>query len=365
VNRNSLRIAAPAAALVLAFGLSACGAGNESDGSGTGGSDTKVSGTLNGAGATSQEAAIAAWKKGFQTANPDVTVNYDPSGSGGGREQFIAGGVQFAGTDSYLEDEEVKAATAKCGSDIVEVPVYVSPIAVIFNVEGVDELNLSANTIGQIFEGKITKWNDDAIKADNPDADLPDTDITPVHRSDDSGTTKNFTDYLEKASDGGWTKGVVETWPVKGGEGASGTSGVVAAVKAGSGSIGYADESQAGDLGKAKVKVGDDYTEPTPEAAAKVLDTAAPVSGRAATDVAVDIDRKTEEAGVYPIVLVSYQVACQTQKDAATADLVKGWLTYVASSDGQAAAAETAGSAPLSSEFSTKVQAAIETIKAS
>ncbi|MEV7398544.1 phosphate ABC transporter substrate-binding protein PstS [Aeromicrobium sp. NPDC092404] len=365
MNRNSLRIAAPAAALALALGLSACGAGNESDGAGTGDSGTKVSGTLNGAGATSQEAAIAAWKKGFQTANPDVTVNYDPSGSGGGREQFIAGGVQFAGTDSYLEDEEVTAATEKCGSDIVEVPVYVSPIAVIYNLDGVDELNLSAKTIGEIFEGKITKWDDAAIKADNPDAELPSSDITPVHRSDDSGTTKNFTDYLDKASDGGWSKGVVETWPVKGGEGASGTSGVVAAVTGGKGTIGYADESQAGDLGQAKVKVGDEFIAASPEAAAKVLDTATPVEGRQATDVAVDIDRKTEEAGVYPIVLVSYQVACQTQKDKATADLVKGWLTYVASSEGQAAAADTAGSAPLSSEFSTKVQAAIDTIKAS
>ena len=368
MNRKNLRIAAPAAMLALALGLSACGAGNEDSSSDAAGNDgdsgTKVSGTLNGAGATSQEAAIAAWKKGFQTANPDVTVNYDPSGSGGGREQFIAGGVQFAGTDSYLEDEEVKAATEKCGSDIVEVPVYVSPIAVIYNLDGVDDLNLSANTVGQIFEGKITKWNDAAIKADNPDADLPDTAINPVHRSDDSGTTKNFTDYLDKASDGGWTNGVVETWPVKGGEGASGTSGVVSAVQGGAGSIGYADESQAGDLGKAKIKVGDDYTEPTPEAAAKVLDTAAPVEGRATTDIAVDIDRKTEEAGVYPIVLVSYQVVCQTQKDAATADLVKGWLTYVASTDGQKASSETAGSAPLSSDFASKVQAAIETIKA-
>lgn len=363
MNRKNLRIAAPAAMLALALGLSACGAGNEdsSDGSASGDS---VSGTLNGAGATSQEAAIAAWKKGFQTANKDVTVNYDPSGSGGGREQFIAGGVQFAGTDSYLEDEEVTAAAKKCGSDIVEVPVYVSPIAVIYNLDGVDDLNLSANTIGQIFEGTITKWNDKAIAADNPDADLPDSAITPVHRSDDSGTTKNFTDYLDKASDGGWTQGPVETWPVKGGEGASGTSGVVAAVQGGAGTIGYADESQAGELGKANVKVGDEFTQPTPEAAAKVLDTATAVAGRAKTDLAVDIDRKTEEPGVYPVVLVSYQVVCQTQKDAASADLVKGWLTYVASDEGQSAAAESAGSAPLSSDFATKVKAAIETIAA-
>lgn len=364
MNRKNLRIAAPAAMLALALGLSACGAGNEDSDDTANASGEGVSGTLNGAGATSQEAAIAAWKKGFQTANKDVTVNYDPSGSGGGREQFIAGGVQFAGTDSYLDDDEVTAATEKCGSDIVQVPVYVSPIAVIYNLDGVDELNLSANTIGQIFEGKITKWNDDAIVADNPNADLPDSAINPVHRSDDSGTTKNFTDYLDQASDGGWTQGVVETWPVKGGEGASGTSGVVAAVQGGSGSIGYADESQAGELGKVHVKVGEEFTEPTPEAAAKVLDTAAPVAGRAATDIAVDIDRKTEEAGVYPIVLVSYQVACQTYGDAATADLVKAWLTYVAGPEGQEAAASTAGSAALSETFSEKVLAAIETIKA-
>jgi phosphate transport system substrate-binding protein len=364
VNRKNLRIAAPAAMLALALGLSACGAGNEDSEGASPASGETVSGTLNGAGATSQEAAIAAWKKGFQTANPDVTVNYDPSGSGGGREQFIAGGVTFAGSDSYLDDDEVAAAAEKCGSDIVQVPVYVSPIAVIYNLDGVDELNLSANTIGQIFEGKITKWNDAAIVADNPDADLPDSDITPVHRSDDSGTTKNFTDYLDQASEGGWTGGVVETWPVKGGEGANGTSGLVAAVKGGSGSIGYADESQAGELGKVHVKVGEEYTEPTPEAAAKVLDTAAPVEGRAATDLAVDIDRKTTEAGVYPIVLVSYQIACQTYEDAATADLVKAWLTYVAGSEGQEAAASTAGSAALSDAFSEKVLAAIETIKA-
>ncbi len=213
-----------------------------------------------------------------------------------------------------------KLATAKetCKGDIVEVPVYVSPIAVIYNLDGVDKLNLSPKTIGAIFDGTITKWNDPAITADNADAKLPDSTITPVHRSDDSGTTKNFTDYLDQASDGGWTDGVVETWPVKGGEAAEGTSGVVAAVSGGQGTIGYADESQAGDLGKASVKVGDTYTDPTPEAAAKVLDTAIPVEGRDATDIAIDIDRKTTEAGVYPIVLASYQIACQKYDDAAT-----------------------------------------------
>ncbi|MGA8987608.1 phosphate ABC transporter substrate-binding protein PstS [Aeromicrobium sp.] len=364
MNRNSLLKTAPAAALVLAFGLSACGAANESGTSSSTGGGSKVSGTLSAGGSSAQEAAIAAWKKNFQTANPDATVNYDPVGSGGGREQFLAGGFALAGSDAYLDDEELATAKETCKGDVVEVPVYVSPIAVVYNLDGVKELNLSPKTVGAIFEGKISSWDDAAIKADNPDAKLPSTKITPVHRSDDSGTTKNFTDYLDQASNGGWSGGVVETWPIKGGEAAEGTSGVVAAVKSGNGTVGYADESQAGDLGQAKIKVGDTFTAATPEAAAKILDSSKAVAGRAATDIAIDVDRKSTAAGVYPIVLASYQIACQTYDDKATADLVKAWLTYVASDEGQQAAGDSAGSAPLTSEFASKVQAAIETISA-
>jgi len=357
---TALAIAAP----VLALSLAACGAANEDGDDTTNTSaDSSLSGTVNGAGASSQEAAVAAWKAGFQTANPDVTVNYDPAGSGAGREQFIAGGVAFAGSDAYLDGEELQKAIDRCGSDVIEVPVYVSPIAIVYNLDGVDELNLSANTIGQIFEGKITKWNDPAIVADNPDADLPDAAITAVHRSDDSGTTKNFTDYLDQASEGGWTQGEVETWPLQSGEAAEGTSGVIAAVSGGNGTIGYADASQAGDLGTVNVKVGNSFTAPTPEAAAASLGAAKPVEGRSATDIAIDLDRATTTEGVYPIVLASYQIACQTYEDAATADLVKGWLTFVAGDEGQAAAASSAGSAPISGEFAEKVRAAIDTIK--
>jgi len=352
------------AVLALVLGLSACGASNEDDASDGASDAATVSGTLNAGGSSAQESAVAAWKKEFQTTNPDVTVNYDPVGSGGGREQFLAGGLAVAGSDAYLDDEELAKAKTVCKGDVVEVPVYVSPIAVIYNLKGVDELNLSPKTIGAIFQGTIKKWNDPAITAENPDADLPDSAITPVHRSDDSGTTQNFTDYLDQASEGGWTGGAIQTWPVKGGEGADGTSGVVAAVKGGDGTIGYADESQAGDLGKAKVKVGDAFAEPTQEAAAKVLDESEPVAGRSTTDIALTINRTSTEAGVYPIILASYQIACQTYDDKAQADLVKAWLTYVASSDGQGVAADSAGSAPLSDEFSKKVQAAIETIAA-
>ncbi|MGJ9421513.1 phosphate ABC transporter substrate-binding protein PstS [Aeromicrobium sp. CF3.5] len=361
MNRTSLRTTAPAVtAFALALSLSACGAGNEEPSSS--GSDSSLTGTLAGAGASSQEAAVSAWQAGFQTNNPEVTVNYDPAGSGAGREQFLAGGVAFAGSDAYLDDEELTTAAERCGSDVVEVPVYVSPIAVIYQLEGVDELNLDAQTIGAIFQGDITSWDDPAIAETNPDADLPSTNITPVHRSDDSGTTENFTAYLDEASDGGWSEGAIETWPIDGGEAAQGTSGVVAAVGNGDGTIGYADASQAGELGTVKVQVGEEFTEPTPEAAALSLDAANPVEGRGETDLALDLNRTSTEAGVYPIVLVSYQLACQTYEDAAEAELVKGWLTYVASEEGQQASADTAGSAPLSPDFSEQVNAAIETI---
>ena len=148
-----------------------------------------------------------AWRASFQKQNSGATVNYDPAGSGAGVEKFNAGGIDFAGSDSALDAEkgEVAAAKKNCGADAIEVPNYVSPIAVVFNLEGVSDLQLSPKTIAGIFDGKIKTWDDAAIKADNPDAKLPSTKIDPVHRSDESGTTKNFTDYLEKAGDGAWT----------------------------------------------------------------------------------------------------------------------------------------------------------------
>lgn len=359
-------LATGTAALALTLGMSACSASNEdgssSDSTSTGG--PTVSGELNGAGSTAQEAAMAAWKAGFQGANPDTTVNYDAVGSGGGREQFIAGGVQFAGSDSYLSDDELADAKKTCGSDPIEVPTYVSPIAVIYNLEGVDNLQLSPETLGSIMAGKITKWNDSAITAENPDASLPDTDITPVHRSDESGTTQNFTDYLSQAASTSWTYEPDDVWPIKGGEAADGTSGVVSAVEGGDGTIGYADESQAGDLGKASIKVGDEYVGPDTEAASAALDDATPVSGRSDTDLALDVNRTTEASGVYPIVLISYQITCSTYDSEDTANLVKAFESYVISEAGQDAANKAAGSAPLTPAIREKAQAAIDQIAA-
>jgi phosphate transport system substrate-binding protein len=352
VKRTSIRRAIVPGLAVLAFGLTACGAGNEASGdSSSSSSSSGLSGELAGGGATSQEKAQAAWRAGFQTDNPDVTINYDPVGSGTGRENFISEAYDFAGTDSALDDSEgeLTAAMKRCGGDdVIQVPAYVSPIAVVFNLEGIDSLNMSAPVIAKIFAGEITKWNDPAIAAENDGVDLPDTAITPVHRQDDSGTTENFTKYLQAAGGGAWTAEPDGIWPsnLKGGEAADGTSGLIGAVSGGEGTIGYADASAADDLGIVAVKVGDEYNPPSAEGAAKVVAISPRVKGTAKSDMAIELDRATTEPGTYPVVLVSYLLACP-QYPSDKADLVKGYLSYVISPDGQEAAAKEAGSAPL------------------
>ena len=330
-----------------------------------------ISGTLIGAGASSQAAAMQAWQAGFQTLATDATVEYDPVGSGGGRETFLAGGSDFAGSDAYLKDEELTASLDACAGDkgAVDLPHYISPIAVAYNVPALEgtTLNLSPETLAKIFANQITNWNDAAIATDNPGVELPDLNLNPVHRSDDSGTTQNFTDYLSKVAPDVWTYGAIQDWGGDGpggGEGADKTSGVVAAIDAGEGSIGYADESQIGDLPPAAIGVGTAFVTPSAEGAAKVLDISPRVEGRPEGDFAFDLVRDTSEAGVYPIVLVSYHVVCLQYDSQDKADLVKAFMTYVGSEEGQAAAADSAGSAPISDDLRQQMLAVISQISA-
>jgi phosphate transport system substrate-binding protein len=368
---TTTRAAVATAALAGSLALAACGASNEggnddasSQGSGSSSSAPKLSGTLSGQGSSAQQAAMQAWQAGFNASQPGVTVNYDPAGSGAGRKGFIAGAVPFAGSDAALTTDEIGQAAAQCSADdIYELPVYVSAIAVVYNLDGVKDLQLAPATLAKVFAGQITKWNDPAIKADNPNATLPDQAITPVHRGDDSGTTTNFTDYLNKTAGDVWTNPAKGTWPVQGGEAATGTSGVIAAVKAGKGAIGYADESQAGGLGIAKVKVGSGFVAPSAKGAAASVANSPRVTGRGQYDLAVQINRTTTSADEYPVVLVSYHIGCVTQKDKATADNLKAFESYVVSDEGQQAAAKNAGSSPLTAEVRTSAQKAIDAIK--
>ena len=359
------RLAAVGIAASGALILAGCGAANETapaGGSGSTGGAPAVSGTISGAGASTQQAATQAWVAGFQKTNPDATINYDPSGSGAGRTQFIAGGVDWAGSDAYIKGEEATKAAARCGGGVVEVPVYVSPIAVVYNLQGVDNLQLAPSTIAKIFAGKITTWNDPAIAADNPGVNLPATAIAPVHRGDKSGTTQNFTDYLSGAAKADWPSPVADTWPIQGGEAAQGTSGVIGAVKGGQGTIGYADESQAKGLGIAKVKVGDAWVAPSAEGAAKVLEASQRVSEGGDKAFAYKLDRATTAPGAYPVTLVSYAIACAKYTDPAKANLVRAYLGYVVSADGQAAAASAAGSAPLPASLVSQITPAVQSI---
>lgn len=370
--RHTKLAAAAALALTGGLALSACGgSGDPAANGGSGSSDSgssasgTISGQLAGAGASSQEAAQGAWTQNFIALNPEAQVTYDSVGSGKGRDQFISGGVQFAGSDEAMKPEDMEKAAETCqGGTAMDIPVYISPIAVVYKLDGVDNLQLSPATVAGIFSGQITKWNDPAIVADNPDANLPDKAITPVHRSDKSGTTGNFTHFLSETAPEAWTAGEVEEWPTDGGQSGDGTSGLVSTVEGGDGTIGYADFSKAGNLGVAKIKIGEEYVAPSADGAAKAVEASPLEEGREEGDIAVEIDRKQTDSGVYPLVLVSYLITCDTYEDQATADLVKGYASYVISEDGQKAAEEAAGSAPLTEGLRTDAQKSIDSIKA-
>ena len=332
------------AAAFLAAGaltLSACGGGPSdtaqgSESNGEGG----AAGTLIGGGASSQESAMTAWTQGVTEVSPDLTVNYDPVGSGAGREGFLAGQYSFAGSDAAMDEEEQASAEEICGPEgVFHVPSYISPVAVAFNLEGVDTVNMDAETIAQVFAGEITTWNDEKIAEQNDGTELPDTPITVVHRADDSGTTENFTAYLAEAAGDAWEYDEVETWPSEiAAESAQQTSGVVSLAGSTDGAITYADASQVGELGTVAVGVGDEYVEYSADAASAAVD-----ASEQNEDGSVELDRSTEEAGVYPIVLVSYHIYCQQYQDQETADLAKAFAEYVVSEDTRAAALERIG----------------------
>jgi phosphate transport system substrate-binding protein len=359
VNTSSLRRVALPAVAVLTVGLTLSACGDKNSGSSSGGD------TLNGGGATSQATAEQTWRATYQKANGG-TINYEEVGSGTGVENFTSKAYSFAGTDAYLTTDQLSAAKSTCGADVIEVPAYVSPIAIAFNLPGVTSLNLDAETVANIFNGTITKWNDPKIAAQNSGVKLPSTTISTVHRSDESGTTFNFTDYLNQAGNGAWGDDPNTVWPasIKGGQGLEGTSGVVGGLTDTEGAIGYADDSavKSTDLGVVSIKVGKSYNAPSAEGAAKVLAQSPAAPNRPATDMATDIDRTSTVKGGYPLMLASYLLACPTYSDSATADMVKGYLTYIVSSQGQQDAAAAAGSAPLDSTLSQKATAIVSKI---
>ena len=354
--------------------LAACGDNTAAPtGDNTGNSNTSsaeaISGEFKGAGASSQQAAVEAWVAGFQGTNPDAKIGYDPSGSGAGVSTFLTGATAWAGSDAALSADQIEQSKSVCASGTAfDIPVYISPIAVVFNLKGVSDegkhVNMDGETIAKIFDGKITTWNDPAIQDQNPDLELPATPITVVHRSDKSGTTQNFVSYFIDTVPDAWPYELSENWPNEVGQGAKGTSGVISTVQQADGTIGYADFSQVGDLGTVAVKVGEEYVEISAEAGSKVIDDSElDSSAEGENRVVVKLNHSTSAEGAYPIVLVSYDIACPAYKDADTAKFVKSWLTYVVSEEGQQTASQNAGSAPLPDSLRETVMQSIDAIE--
>jgi len=327
--------------------------------------DPSLSGTITAGGSSAQSNAQAAWTAAYNAQAKGVTINYDKSqGSGGGVTNFLSGAYDFAGSDSPLNADQTAQSKALCTDGGVNIPVYLDGVAIIFNIPGVTDLKLSGETIAKIFALQITDWSDPAITKDNGTA-LPAGAITTVARSDGSGTTQNFTNYLAATQSSVWTSPAGKDWPIEGNVSKQkGGSGVVEAVKAGSGTIGYADHSAIGTLNAAAI-IQDGTA--IPYSAEAVTATFAAAAVDASNGVPGDLSKKFDysklTAETYPIPLVSYAIACSTFKDTKQSALVKSYLGFVTSTTGQAVAAKNAGSAPLPDSVLAAAAKTLEAIK--
>ncbi|CAL9479311.1 MULTISPECIES: phosphate ABC transporter substrate-binding protein PstS [unclassified Streptomyces] len=366
MNRRALALGALAVSGALA--LTACGSDDTGNSDGGGASATAQAGNidcgdakgqLQASGSSAQKNAIDAWVKQYSAACKDVQVNYNPTGSGAGITAFLQGQTAFAGSDSALEAEEIEQSKKICkDGQGIDLPMVGGPIAVGYNIPGVDNLVLDASTLAKIFDSKITNWNDEAIAKLNPDAKLPDLKIQAFHRSDESGTTDNFTTYLKEAAPKDWTYEPSKAWEAKGGQSAQGSSGVAQQVKQTSGAISYMELSYAKD-GMSTVSIKTEAAEPV----AATVENATAAIGAAKVvgtgkDLALELDYTPSAEGAYPIVLVTYEIVCDKGNKAETLPATKSFLNYMASEDGQALLAD-AGYAPMPKEIITKVRETI------
>jgi phosphate transport system substrate-binding protein len=341
--RGSKQAAVAGGAVMAALALAACSSSSSSSTSapassaasspaagGASSSAAAVSGTINASGSTFQTNFQQAAISGFKTVQPGVTVNYGGGGSGAGRTALYANTVLFAGSDSPIPAADKSKVPA--GKTVLYFPVQIGPIAIAYNLSGVTGLKLDAPTLAKIFQGQITTWNDPAIKALNSGANLPSTPITLAVRSDSSGTTQNFSLYLQKAAGSAWKLGSSSTidWP-KTAHAANGGSGLAQAVKSTPGAIGYVDFSTAtaSGLSSATIKNADgSYVAPSTAGATAAANHVTPAADLTFTTV--------DEPGAdsYPITYQSWDLVYAQQPNANDAALLKAYLGYLLG-DGQ------------------------------
>jgi phosphate transport system substrate-binding protein len=371
------RTGVAAGLLAGALALAACGSDKNSGSNTTpappGGGSTSANssasstgdcatGSLKAEGSTAQTNAIQQWIKDYQAKCSGTTISYNPTGSGAGVKQFTGGQVDFGGSDSALDPMkgEVAAAEKRCGGAALNLPMVTGPVAIAFKLNGVTDLTLTPDVIAKIFLGKITTWNDPAIKALNSGANLPSTKITVFFRSDESGTTQNFEKYLAAAAPSEYTAEPSKTWSGKVGQGKSKSQGVQQALTSTEGGIGYLEWSFAGSggLSMAKIDNGGGAVALTADTAGKAV-SAATVTGTG-DDLTLKLDYATKVADAYPLILVTYEIVCKKYSNAAIGSLVKSFLTYTAG-PGQTGLADL-GYAPLPQDIDAKVQASVAKI---
>lgn len=319
-------VAAPLALVMLA---SACGSDKKTASTGTttaGPTTTKeapLAGTLNAAGATFPKAFYEVAIAGYKKVQPGVTINYDGTGSGTGRQRLYDAVVDFAGSDGLIPE----ADKTKLKGEALYFPTVAAPITISYNLSGVNDLTLDADTIAKIFQRTIKKWDDPAIAALNSGIKLPSTDITVAHRSDSSGTTDNFTKYLAAAAPTTWTlkSGSTVEWPADTQAG-SGNAGVAQLVKGTAGAVGYVDlsDAKASGLQFAKVK------NKTGKAVAPTVDGAN--AALAGTQINADLTYNplnADGADAYPITAPTWILAYKNQTDKAKGTALKSFLKYV------------------------------------
>jgi phosphate transport system substrate-binding protein len=346
-------------ATVAAIGLAACGS-SSSGGSGSGGGGGTVS--LNPQGSTFQQTIEQQWATKYHAAHSNVQVTYAGTGSTAGIQTFGEGKAPFAGSDVTMTAAQVSAASSSCGSKALTLPVTAGGVAILFNLPNVSKLNLSASTIASIFAGKITKWNDSAIAADNPGATLPSIPISVFHRADGSGTTAVLSGFMSATAPSIWKLGANTTftkWPT--GQGATGSSGVAQGVKSTTGGIGYAETSyaQQDSLSTASVKgpANSGFVAPTTSEVTQSIN-----SGFADTGSGNDLPGKLNFAKMtgYPLSTVSYVLVCSKYSSASKGAAIKGYLAYAVGA-GQSEATALSY-APLPSALASQVQSAVATI---
>ncbi|NJP31497.1 phosphate ABC transporter substrate-binding protein PstS [Micromonospora thermarum] len=317
-----------------------------------------ASGTLDAQGSSAQRNAMDQWIRAYQRSCPGSTINYEPSGSGAGIKALVAGMADFAGSESLLEPKEQVQADAQCsGGRAVTLPMVIGPVAVAYRVGGLPELRLSPALLARIFAGEIERWDDPAIRADNPGVQLPPTPVHAVHRADESGTTETFTTFLSEAAPAEWTLGSDRKWPASGGIGTEGSERLAETVRDTDGAIGYLELSYARTQGLAVARIRNasgGFVAPSAEAAVKAVP-------EPTGDLRVDVHSGTRADGAYPIVLVTYEFVCDRGLAADEVPLVRGFLGWAASAEGQRLLTEL-GYAPLPEALRRRVAAEVARI---